>query len=315
MFGWAFLSSCAGAPAAPGDPQLKNRLAELREQNRLDRQRMRDLEHRLVLLQDQMTTEAPSAPSAPTEPPLPIEVVEPEIEPASPVDEPAYEVVGLDDRGNQIVYVGDAAKDESVRPSIVLYQAQEPRAMRRERRIRPPLDAPLEPLPTAPEERIVASAGAPPTVAQQLAQARSSGRPTRRASRASDDGPRADYQRYYDALRAGNHRYAIAGFDNFLARYPDHALADNAQYWLAEAHYDRKELPRALAAFREVVERFPEGNKVPDALLKIGYCYLALNQESNARVVLKQLVQIYPDSGPAGLAAQRLATLESKEVP
>ncbi|HEY0992203.1 MAG TPA: tetratricopeptide repeat protein, partial [Kofleriaceae bacterium] len=64
--------------------------------------------------------------------------------------------------------------------------------------------------------------------------------------------------------------------------------------------------PRALSEFRRVVEVYPRGNKVPDALLKVGYCYQAMGQGDKARAVLEQVVNIYPKSEPATLAAKRL---------
>ena len=65
---------------------------------------------------------------------------------------------------------------------------------------------------------------------------------------------------------------AEASFQRFLQANPKSELADNAQYWIGECRYSRNDLKGALAAFREVVERFPKGNKVPDAMLKAGQC-------------------------------------------
>jgi TolA-binding protein len=73
------------------------------------------------------------------------------------------------------------------------------------------------------------------------------------------------YRRSYEALRQGQHDGAVDGFREFLRRYATHDLADNAQYWLGECYYDSKDFPAAVREFRRVVERFPHGNKVPDA--------------------------------------------------
>ena len=45
---------------------------------------------------------------------------------------------------------------------------------------------------------------------------------------------------------------------------------------------------------------------MPDALLKVGYCYQAMGQGEKARAVLEQVVNLYPKSEPAALAARRL---------
>ena len=72
--------------------------------------------------------------------------------------------------------------------------------------------------------------------------------------------------------------------------------------------YAQKDYPRALSEFRKVVEVYPRGNKVPDALLKVGYCYQALGQGEKAHAMLEQVVNLYPKSEPAVLAAKRLET-------
>jgi len=101
---------------------------------------------------------------------------------------------------------------------------------------------------------------------------------------------------------------AVAALRAFLTKHPRHDYADNAQYWLGEAHYAQKDYPRALVEFRNVIETYPRGNKVPDALLKVGYCYQALGQAEKSRAVLEQVVNLYPKTEPAVIAAKRLET-------
>ena len=59
--------------------------------------------------------------------------------------------------------------------------------------------------------------------------------------------------------------------------------------------------------FRRVVERYASGNKAPDALVKIGFCYQRLGDAAAARDVLAQVIDIYPRTNAAKLAAERLA--------
>ena len=68
---------------------------------------------------------------------------------------------------------------------------------------------------------------------------------------------RANYQAAFDLLKDGKYPEAISGFKQFLATFPNSALADNAQYWLGEAHYVTKQYPDALRDFRTVVEKYP----------------------------------------------------------
>jgi TolA-binding protein len=57
---------------------------------------------------------------------------------------------------------------------------------------------------------------------------------------------------------------------------------------------------------RLVGERYPHGNKVPDAMLKLGEAQLAIGDTREARGVLEALVRMYPRHAASQLAAERL---------
>ena len=123
---------------------------------------------------------------------------------------------------------------------------------------------------------------------------------------------RANYQAAFDLLKDGKYPEAINGFHQYMVSFPNSALADNAQYWLGEAHYVTKQYPDALRDFRTVLEKYPESRKIPDALLKIGYCNYELKSWAEARTALNQVVKQYADTTAARLASQRLAKMEAE---
>jgi tol-pal system protein YbgF len=123
---------------------------------------------------------------------------------------------------------------------------------------------------------------------------------------------RANYQAAFDALKDGKYEDAVNGFKHFLTTFPTSALADNAQYWLGEAHYVMKQYPDALHDFRTVIDKYPDSRKIPDALLKIGYCNYELKSYPEARSALGQVVSRYGDTTAARLAGQRLTKMESE---
>ena len=84
---------------------------------------------------------------------------------------------------------------------------------------------------------------------------------------ASAAGEQAAYTQAFDALKASNYPARDRGVPaRSSARYPDSAIADNAQYWLGEAYYVTRDYEQAGAAFRTVGERWPNSRKSPDAL-------------------------------------------------
>lgn len=123
---------------------------------------------------------------------------------------------------------------------------------------------------------------------------------------------RANYQAAFDLLKDGKYEQAISGFSQFLSTFPTSTLADNAQYWLGEAHYVTKQYPEALRDFRAILEKYPDSRKTPDALLKIGYCNYELKNWAEARSALGQVVQRFGDTTAARLASQRLAKMDSE---
>ncbi len=288
---------CAGSQhnAKQQNLLLQAQVSQLRAQSRRDRMKLRDLKNENFVLKDRID-------SAKVErtrigiPTLPVETRTPEpgtTTAAKTSKRPGYEVVGVDRNGAEIVYMGAAAKNESIRPKITM--SGTPNRTRSGRR--------LAPVPVVTDRLPVSKSI--PTIHNQLSKTV----PSVPGSVGAD--PQADYRRYYAALRAGNHAYAITGFRNFIKRYPSHDYADNAQYWLGEAYYDRKDYEKALVEFRRVVTRYPRGNKVPAALLKIGYCYTSLKQPSKARQAFTQLKTVYPKGRPAELASAQLAKLKT----
>jgi tol-pal system protein YbgF len=123
---------------------------------------------------------------------------------------------------------------------------------------------------------------------------------------------RANYQAAFDALKDGKYDDAVNGFKHFLSTFPTSPLADNAQYWLGEAHYVMKLYPDALRDFKTVLDKYPDSRKTPDALLKIGYCNYELKNFPEARSALGQVVSRYGDTTAARLAGQRLTKMESE---
>ena len=125
-------------------------------------------------------------------------------------------------------------------------------------------------------------------------------------------GPDAEYQSAFKLLKEARYDEAAAGFTQFLAQHRDHELASNAQYWLGEVHYVKRQYPAALAAFEGVLTGYPDARKLPDALLKAGYCHYELGRFALARTALTRLAQEYPESTAAAEGAERLKRMTAE---
>jgi tol-pal system protein YbgF len=118
-----------------------------------------------------------------------------------------------------------------------------------------------------------------------------------------------NYQAAFDLMQGRKYEEAGRGFTQFLAGFPQSPLADNAQYWLAETMYVRGQFQPALAEFQKVMDNYPQSAKLPDALLKVGYCQAELGNRDGARTSLQQVMRQFPDTTAARLASQRLERL------
>ncbi|MET0661189.1 MAG: tetratricopeptide repeat protein, partial [Steroidobacteraceae bacterium] len=76
--------------------------------------------------------------------------------------------------------------------------------------------------------------------------------------------------------------------------------------------YVARQYGDALKSFRTVTDKYPASRKLPDALLKIGYCNYELKNFSDAKTALNQVVQQFPETTAARLASQRLARMEGE---
>jgi tol-pal system protein YbgF len=129
------------------------------------------------------------------------------------------------------------------------------------------------------------------------------------AGSASPGDDQAVYAAAFDQLKGGSYADAIAGFQDFMTRYPSSTLLDNAQYWIGEAYYVTRDYEHAAAAFRAVGERWPTSRKAPDALLKLGFTQFEQKHLTAARATLQQVVERYGGSDAARLAQERLQKL------
>lgn len=110
-------------------------------------------------------------------------------------------------------------------------------------------------------------------------------------------------------LKGGKLKDARRKFQELLRRFPTSRLADDAQYWIGETYYLEKRYDKAILEYDKVVINYAKGDKVPGALLKQGFAFLALGDKASAKQLLNQLVGEYPDSDEAKTARSRLLNL------
>lgn len=128
---------------------------------------------------------------------------------------------------------------------------------------------------------------------------------------AESEPVKREYENAWRALEKKDYRLAITRFKDFLKKHPKSKLAGNAQYWIGECHYALREFDQAILEFDTVRRKYPQGEKVSAALLKQGFAFAELGEKVNARLILQEVVEKFPQSPEAARAKQKLKSIES----
>ncbi len=123
--------------------------------------------------------------------------------------------------------------------------------------------------------------------------------------------PNEQYEYSLGLLWQSSYVKAEGALKAFLTTHPKHPLAGNAQYWLGETYYVRKDYTNAAVAFAEGFERYADSPKAPDNLLKLGLSLAQIDETDQACRALGELQKRYPD---AAASIQNRASKEREKI-
>ncbi len=124
-----------------------------------------------------------------------------------------------------------------------------------------------------------------------------------------------DFQKEYeDILKLYDLRQlnqAREGFINYIRKYPNTPLTDNAYLWLGVTYRDLGELNKAEAVWLTLVEKCKrreliDCNKAPSALLQLARLYEQKGDQSKANEYYDLILKEYPLSEEADTAKKKL---------
>jgi tol-pal system protein YbgF len=142
--------------------------------------------------------------------------------------------------------------------------------------------------------------------------ARPQGAPANPAMVATAPGDPQDlYEAALRQFRRGSYGTAREALDQFIAEYPNHELAPDAQYFRAESFAEEGDAEMALNEYARVLELYPNSRRAPTALYKSGLLELRRGNVDDARTFFNRVVQGFPDSDEFELARRELERLDS----
>ena len=118
------------------------------------------------------------------------------------------------------------------------------------------------------------------------------------------------YKDAYETFHKGDLEGARRKFEAFLKQYPNTELSDNAQFWIGETYYLKKDYERAILEYEKAIVKYPEGDKIPAAILKQALAFSELGDKTNARNLFKRVIEKYPRSDQAEMAKKKLEAIK-----
>jgi tol-pal system protein YbgF len=114
------------------------------------------------------------------------------------------------------------------------------------------------------------------------------------------------YKDAYETFQKGDLEGARRKFEAFLKQYPNTELSDNARFWIGETYYLKKDFEKAILEYEKAIAKYPEGDKIPAALFKQALAFIELGDKTNARSLLRRVIERYPHSDQAEMAKKKL---------
>ncbi len=97
-------------------------------------------------------------------------------------------------------------------------------------------------------------------------------------------------------LKEGDYPTAERAFREFVLTNPEHELAGNAQYWYAETFRIRQLYTDAASAYLEGYQKYPQGEKAPINLLKLGVSMVQIGEKDQGCKMITGVEKQYPNA-------------------
>lgn len=104
----------------------------------------------------------------------------------------------------------------------------------------------------------------------------------------------------------GDYVRTIQWLNETLASQSKDEVRENALWLLAQSHYQLAHHESALMAARQLQEKYPKSNHMPDAMLLMAQCRMEKQQKDMARKVLRHIIRQYPQHKAAEQARNLL---------
>ncbi len=120
------------------------------------------------------------------------------------------------------------------------------------------------------------------------------------------------YQNALELFDSARYSEALEAFREQIISFPEGRYSVDAYFWSGELFLAQKLLEDARENYLVVIGKFPEHERAPDALYKLGLIARNLDQEDDAVIYFLRILEEYPDTGAGQLAKKLLETSNQK---
>lgn len=128
-----------------------------------------------------------------------------------------------------------------------------------------------------------------------------------RTAMPADD--REAYEMAYNDYLRGDYALAASGFRTYLQNFPSAAEAEQARFNLAESLFNLGDFEGALEEYDTFILNHPDSPQAVNARYKKALSFLESNQTPSGVILLRQIINQYPESNESRLAAEKLRSL------
>jgi len=107
---------------------------------------------------------------------------------------------------------------------------------------------------------------------------------------------RLDYIHGMKRYRQKDYDAAILMLKRYIGNFPSGRFIHNARFFLGDAYFQKKVCEDAILKYEEYKEKYPQGEKVAEALYKQGICFKAIGKKADAKLFLEELISSHGDS-------------------
>ena len=104
------------------------------------------------------------------------------------------------------------------------------------------------------------------------------------------------YEYAMNLLKQGDYDTAEKAFIEFILVGSDSKLLSNSNFWLAETYYVRENYKDAAKSYLNLYQKYPESQKAPNALLKLGISLVEMDQREQGCVTFLKLQETFPSA-------------------